>query len=312
MSYFSLILLCRKTNHYVANIARATAFVFIALSFFVSTNSFAQLDCTAQARTDLEKLFCRIKNTQEGRMLPSFSDFQKNSPKVQAALLKSPARRLNLTVPTVKSTAKSAQRSSRPNSSAQSPSSNQNSTERNRSASRSRNSENSGSSSISSSPSQNTLNGCRLVGDTIRCPDGTYRLSLNVANRFLRSGALSENNKMSMPAFAGDTNDSGAVKNYLFDAYVLYIEKMLEIGLGASTMSFTKFYYTFYDLQEKNQNFSDRFEKMFGFLKKDKATMAIQSSYTDAKPNALSECAALNAQIIVCDQKEINWVYHKK
>ncbi|MGI1679762.1 MAG: hypothetical protein K6L75_13560 [Cellvibrionaceae bacterium] len=263
----------------------------------------AQSDCTLQAKTELEKLFCKIQVSSEARTLPSFSDFRKNSSKVQAALLKAPARRLNLPMPKIANTKKKNEfktsafsrsagdslapaRKLRPDSSA--------------------NREN------RSIRTSGDLVGCDLLSEAIECGARIYKLSSNTSNKNLRSGALSEENKMLMKSFQGDRKNINAVKNYLYDAYLQYIEKMLDIGLGASTMSFTKFYYTFYDLQDKNQDFSSRFEKMFGFLKKDKSSMTIKSRYTDSKPDAISQCAALSHEIIVCDQKEINWVFVKK
>ncbi len=261
----------------------------------------AQSDCTPQAKTQLERLFCKIQMTSEGRALPSFSDFRKNSQKVQAALLKTPARRLSLSVPAVEN--------NQPNKRALLPSRN-NSV----SASSSKKSNNVSTSQMNNreTASAGDLQGCSLREKLIRCKGDKYYLSSNDPNKNLRSQALSESNKMHMKHFGGNSKNSSEVKDYLFDAYLQYIIKMLDIGLGASTMSFTKFYYTFYDLQDKNQNFSERFEKMYGFLKKDKASMAIKSRYTDAVPSNISQCSMLSREIVVCDQKEMNWVFVKK
>ncbi len=265
---------------------------------------YAQTDCDIQARTELEVLFCKIQNTNEGRTLPSFLDFRKNSPKIQAALLKAPARRLNLTVPQV---AGSAQKPTNKRSLAKqqdvtsSPAVQEKSTQNYSERTNSQQSE-----------SSHSLKECRLQRESIDCGRYHYRLATNLTNKYLRPGALDSKNKMQMQTFPSNQSNSTVIQNHLFDAYLHYIEKMLDIGLGASTMSFSKFYYTFYELQKKKENFSERFEKMYDFLKKDKATMAIKSSYTDDKPTSISQCAALNERIIVCDRKEMNWVFVKK
>ena len=55
-----------------------------------------------QPQTEYEKLYCQIKAKDANVALPSFEDFRRNDPQVQALLLKRPAARWGLAVPSPK------------------------------------------------------------------------------------------------------------------------------------------------------------------------------------------------------------------
>lgn len=242
--------------------------------------------------TELEKVYCQLKG--KGESLPSLEDFRRNQPRIQALLLKAPARRHGITVPKVVSkttpakpvkaaiTPKPATRKKTPDTAPTTP---------------------------QRSQLAHPLSRCQLQGRLIQCPQQQYRLATNRANRHLVKGALGPDNRMELSNYQGDTKNVQALKRHLTRSYERYIEKMLSIGLGASTMSFSKFYYTHAELQQLDVDFADRFETMFGYLKKDKASMAIKDSYLEALPSSIAACNWLKREILVCDNGEHNWVY---
>ncbi|WP_460237554.1 hypothetical protein [Aurantivibrio plasticivorans] len=287
------------------------SFLFLCL-MVLSLSAVAQTACDAQAKTDLERLFCQVQKTGYGRSLPSFHDFKNNSRKVQAALLRGPARQLGLKLP--RPVDKNVPRSSQ--SPAHVPSKDSRSNTR-------ADVKTIDDVSVSLAPSvvavepefapaeRPPLATCRLASKAIVCASGYYRLQLNRANHLLPAGVLTASNSLALDYYRGSPGDRGAVKTYLVDSYQQYLEAMLRIGLGSSTMSFSKFYYTYDELQTQRQDFVQRFAQMYEFLKRDKSSMAIKASYHDKYPESLNQCALLDAHLIVCDEGSINWVYLK-
>jgi len=106
-------------------------------------------------------------------------------------------------------------------------------------------------------------------------------------------------------------NDQDNVHRYLGDSYRRYIQAMLDIGLAAATMSYSRFYYTFDDAAKNQRDFAARFEKMYIYLKKDKQTMGVKSRYSDELPVSLKQCSWLNDSLLVCDNDKLNWIYKK-
>lgn len=271
-------------------------------------NSLASTDCSNQARTPLEQLFCQIQLTSAGSGLPSFADFRRNQPKIQALLLKRPARRLGLDVPAPASIPRAAKNSKK---------------KAKRSIAASDLSEPIKAISVSLRASLelekpvegvkgNPLSLCKLHSKKITCKNRFYELVDNKHNRHLAKGALSENNLLGMMRFSGSVKNESELNDYLAESYALYIQKMIDIGLGGVTMSYTKFYYTFMELSGTKENFADRFEIMYSFLKKDKATMLIERRFGDEMPSGLQECMDLNESLIVCDNLSMNWIYQLK
>lgn len=284
--------------------AEAMKSLIFCLLFLCSLPALAA--CLDQARTDYEKLFCKIQQTSQGKSLPSFEDFRRNSPTVQALLLKRPAERLGLTMPAAPKAVKKAAVPAKP--------------------------------ALEDKPSPTTkalpptartplnappevkqpvvtpearLSGCSLQGEQVRCPKARYQLLMNKPNRDLAAGALGPENRFGLAAYQGKANDAAALRNYLGRSYQHYIEKMLEIGLGASTMSYTKFYYTYQEVSSQGEDFAARFEKMYEFLKKDKASMAIKARYDDKVLARIEQCVDLSAELVVCDNGVSNWVFQR-
>ena len=264
-----------------------------ALMFALASGvAVAQEACSASATTDLERLYCEVVAEGGGQGLPSQADFRRNQPQVQALLLRRPAKRLGLSVPT--GTAEPAQ--SKPPSTPQAaakppkPEPEQVQTE--------------------TQPARfGRLADCALKGERIVCPDRQFKLALNQPNRALAPGVLEDQNRLGLRPFQGDRSDEQQVRAYLSNAYDRYIPKMLAIGLGANTMSFTAFHNAFHTLEDGGVDFAERMERTYQLLKKDKLNLAVQARYHDRLPEKLALCEAINFEIIVCDNVATNWVF---
>ncbi len=250
------------------------------LALGVSNVSAAPDDCMEGAKTDLEKMHCQVLGEGLGASLPSVTDFRRNDPQVQALLLRRPAERLGLDVPEPEPApaqadgefARSALQDNR-------------------------------------SPTDGQLADCRLNGERISCFQRHYDLAINQPNSQLAEGVLELDNSLGLSSFEGNRVDEDAVRRYLSDAYDRYIAKMLDIGLGANTMSFTAFHNAFHTMEEHGVDFAGRMEHTFVLLKQDKKTMAVKARYQDDLPEDLSLCTVISADIIVCDNVGTNWVY---
>jgi hypothetical protein len=156
---------------------------------------------------------------------------------------------------------------------------------------------------------QYSINQCQLIHDNILCGKQRFVMRTNQSNKQLSSGVLEDSYKMGLPVYAGSKDDALEVQYYLSNAYAVYIRRMIDIGLGASTMSYTRFFHIYYDLQGKNVSFTERFETMYSYLKKDKKNMSVQAVLSDKRPVHISECDDINEEIIACDSGGFNWIY---
>lgn len=165
---------------------------------------------------------------------------------------------------------------------------------------------------VQSVPDLAAIPQCVLRGDTIECANSQYLLVRNKANSKLAPGALGETNAMALPqkAAGGESRE-----DYLLRAYDRYLDKMLAIGLGGVTMSYGRFAYLYDDLAVRGVSFNERFETMYRFLKKDKATMLVSLDKPDVSQLALEDCAALPAhagapsKYWVCSSGRKNYVF---
>ena len=264
--------------------------------------------CLKAAKTELERDYCKIVSGGEGAGLPSFEDFRRNDPLVQSLLLKRPAERLGLKLPNARrppaappevapprTTPAPAPNTTQPVSAA-------------RPAQRSLASD--------EQPSVDTsdriaMDDCRFTGqgDVITCSNSRYVLAANKQNKSLGPGALADANQMNLPPYRGARSDNDSVIRYLSEAYAVYIQKMLEIGLGAATLSFTEFHQAFHTTEAAGIDFAGRSEETFQLLKADRKTMGIQSRLHDKLPPGMGACMEISRDIIVCDNVGTNWVY---
>lgn len=244
--------------------------------------------CLQSASTELERLHCQVVAQGGGQGLPSQADFRRNDPSVQALLLRRPAQRLGLTVPEAPVTSGGAQTSPEPQPSA---------------------------AESASEPAESTpvrsdgLADCRLRGEGIVCRDRQYHLALNRPNGDLAPGVLTAQNRLDLQPFSGDRTNEQQVRRYLSNAYDRYIPKMLAIGLGANTMSFTAFHNAFHTLESGGVDFAERMEQTYELLKQDKKNLAGQARYHEQLPEDLALCEPVGADIIVCDNVATNWVF---
>lgn len=255
--------------------------------------------CMLAAETYYQQLYCEITAQGGSAGLPSFADFRRNDATVQALLLKRPARQLGIEVamPRRKETVRidvAKALPAPPKTLVRPESTNRPKAE---------------SPAISESLAEGVLGGCQWTANAIVCGNQRYTLAGNLANGELRQGALDEANHMALPAFRGSLSNPVQVNDYLYRAYQRYVEKMLDIGLGASTMNFGKFAYLFKDLSEKGVDFVGRFETMYRFLKKDKASLGAGAPPRGTQQLALADCGGLGERIIVCGKAGRNYVY---
>lgn len=249
--------------------------------------------CAAQARTPMEQAFCKILAANPSAALPSLQELRRNPEKTQRLLLRRPAEQAGISLPPESKPKPAAP----PQAPAVSPP---------RPATRAAN-----NMAEPSRVESDSLAGCDFGGTSIRCGSERFKLQGNLPNSRLAPGALAPEARVSFAEYTGGNGDQAALMAYASATYLRYIEAMLDIGLGASTMSFTKFYHTFTDAQAKGARFGERLAAMFDFLKKDKATIGVQPHYNDALPEDLRQCMAISEILLVCDNVQQNWVYRR-
>ncbi|ENO14764.2 hypothetical protein J057_05416 [Marinobacter nanhaiticus D15-8W] len=231
-------------------------------------------------------MYCEIKAKGGGTTLPSFEDFRRNAPQVQALLLKRPAQRLGIEIP-------------KPAANAMAPTADD----------EHRSQPEPETAVPETSPTPAGMDNCVLKGKVILCSGRIYRLATNQPNSALGEGVLGESNTLALESFSGGLNDEAAVRRYLSNAYDRYIAKMVEIGLGGATMSFTRFYNSFHRHETEGVDFAERMESTFRYLKEDKQNLAVSGRLTDELPKRIQECAWAGRAVIVCDDVATNWVY---
>lgn len=252
------------------------------------SNAGADEACLATAQSNLERLYCEVVARGGGAGLPSAVDFQRNDPKVQALLLRQPAKRLSLTMPEVSASPESEPEPEPEPTTPEGEPANEPNSEL----------------SIARG-----LAGCQLKGEFIQCPNAAYELAGNRTLASLKDGVLEPGNRLEIVPFDGERNDDEAVRSYLSAAYDRYIPKMLAIGLGANTMSFTAFHNAFHTLESGGVDFSERMGQTYELLKQDRKTLGVNTHQHDELPENVSLCETINRDVIVCDNVGTNWVF---
>lgn len=278
--------------------------VFAVLLLGLACSSRSWGECFKFAVTDYEKVFCQIKEASPATPLPSLDDFRRNPPQMQYLLLKRHAQRLSLALAPVATASsashtpairnepegKAAEGSREPRVSQPSPS-------------------DTGSQQTGQMPH---FANCEMTNLMITCGGLQYRLQENRSNKRLSASSLTDDNKMGLVDFQGNARDSQAIGTYLTQSYSRYLEKMLEIGLGASTMSYTKFNLVYTELSAKNKSFAQRFETMYQYLKQDKRTKTVPARLSNQFPSSLDRCDPVSDRLIACDSEGVNWIYAKE
>ncbi|MDX1634586.1 MAG: hypothetical protein R3280_08120 [Marinobacter sp.] len=268
------------------------ALLLAGLVFALLTGPAAARDCSAMARTDYERLYCRLVNEGHGAGLPAFEDFRRNTPRVQALLLKRPAQRAGLELPDAPEARPATP--ARPDAPRQRPEAPPAATRQ---------------AEQQTAVTAPALADCELLGEVIQCPDRRLELVDNLPNRALAPDALADSQRLDLPAFQGDPADGPALRRYLSDAYDHYLQRMLDIGLGGATMSFSQFYRSYFRHRDQGVDFTERMEATFQYLRQDKLTKAVPARLHSRLPDDIDACTPIKRQLVVCDNGVTNWVY---
>lgn len=295
-----------------------TTLVLVALFFSVNVAA----NCAVKANTDYERIYCEIVKRGEGKTLPAFEDFKRNDATVQRLLLKRPAQKLKINLPAPKQG--KAGYASKSSAYSTTPSGHATKASAHTTKPRTINSESGKAASVpskhislpgqrlpddSSTQGNLTLAQCQVAESYIQCGSRRFELVVNKPNNRLAKGVLDDQFLMGLPRYRGPASNDQEIQFYLSEVYGLYIQRMIDIGLGGSTMNYARFYHTFKDLQAKGIDFSERFETMYRFLKTDKKNMAVQSVLSDKRPKHIKQCDDVSERMIVCDSDSVNWVY---
>lgn len=258
--------------------------------------------CFALAQTVYEQIYCELQVKAQTKGLPAFDQFKKNSEQVQASLLKRPAGRNGIKLPLPKKpiarvpvelvmqapTKVISKPTANPAIVSQS----------------TRTEPNSPPARIANQANVNSK-GCNLVKQQIQCGTDIYQLQGNKNNRRLAAHVLDDAHKMNLPTY----EQGQGMGEYLSKAYEQYIDKMCAIGLGGVTMTYGKFSFLYQDIQTKGLDFVQRFELMYKFLKKDKATMGISEAIQAPAALGMSDCQMLTQTRFVCAYQGRNYIY---
>jgi hypothetical protein len=272
-------------------------YVFVA-AFSTIQPVYADQFCFALAETYYEQVYCQLQAKAQTKGLPPFNQFKKNNEAVQASLLKRPAERNGIKLPLTA-------RKTQPPAATIAPQ--KIVTKLHTSTQRAIANEPDPAPLRSVKAESNNISVCELLGNQIRCGNRVFKSLGNRANHRLARGVLSSDNKMELPRYQG-----GELSQYLAQAYAQYIDKMCEIGLCGVTMTYGKFAYLYQDLSTKGLDFPQRFEVMYGFLKKDKATMGVSESSGAPKNISMNECVALMDMRYVCDHQGRNYIFESQ
>jgi len=249
------------------------------------------------ANTELEKSYCKLRS--KGALLPSMDDFRRNNTRMQYLLLKRPAQQagIKLPVPVSSKATREAVRvtPSKTVAVAADPVAAPRRQQRSLQKTIPTASDSDRASSLVSS--------CRLVRRAIFCDAENYGLVDNLRNSELASGALLAANALKLRPVRS-MSPSAMTRNYQE-----YLEKMLYIGLGGATMSYSQFFYTWQAARERGDNAVRRFSAMYEFLKRDKLAMGIQRQFDERLPSSLNQCMRVSVTLLVCDEGRRNWVF---
>ncbi len=260
------------------------------------TLSWAEQFCFLMAENYYEQLYCEVKAKGHGGSLPAFYDFRKNEPLTQALILKRPAANLGVDVSMPKKSVATLQ----PVLDTAPPQPVTQSTQAVALGQAVR---------TMGTHGGNALLACSLKGVSIECGAEKYQLMGNKSNHHLAEDALDVNNQLAIQAYIPQQHSGGSLDAYLLTAYQRYITKMLEIGLGAATLSYPKFSYLFDDMVSNGVDFSGRFEIMYSFLKKDKLHISVSESIPTDVNVSLENCMLLGSDIIACSSDTKNYLY---
>lgn len=264
--------------------------VVVGLMWFFSGSVMADSFCFLIAQNYYEQVYCELKAMGRSDQLPALYDFRNNDELTQALLLKQPARKAGIDFKMPRRTPDKPARQH---------------------IARQHNSEQREYSPVGPGVAgpEGILSGCSLADAIIRCGNRSYAFITNRRNNAISNEVFLPSFTMGLPPFGGSVENSGEVARYLGIAYPIYLEKMVALGLGESTMTYGKFAAIFYDVTQKGVNFSDRFETMYRFLKKDKQSMAVRISDSVPLNLSLGGCELINNRMVSCVHQGKNFLF---
>lgn len=252
--------------------------------------------CFALAETYYEQVYCQLQAKAQIKSLPPFNQFKKNNEQVQASLLKRPAERNGIALPLPKNKTPVIVETRMSVTDIQPTATKKPTTQ---------------ITTIEpaaviqrAAPIVENVFGCDLISPQLKCTNGVFLLVGNKSNRHLAKLALTADNKMDLPLYNG-----GTTNQYLTGAYQQYIVKMCEIGLCGVTMTYGKFTFLYQDIKSKGLDFAQRFETMYGFLKKDKASMSVSESVSVPPGLAAGDCSPLGDAYYICEKQGRNFIF---
>ena len=251
--------------------------------------------CLSYAQTYYETLYCEIASSGRRSKLPNFTDFQKNSEITQALLLKPHAQALRIPISLPSRSAKMRE----PQQSV--------SVDEPKVVEISRDPQTSPKQRLETAT--NEASQCTYDKSSIHCGGMTFNQVTNKQNNALQRDALSRNNTLTLPFIESSPQDDN-FEFYLTEAYLVYLDKMMSIGLGGVTMTYSKFYFLYLDLLRRNVDFNQRFSTMFEFLKKDKHSLGVSSR--PAKLSMLSDkqCSRARSSLFICELGGRNYLFN--
>ncbi len=274
----------------------AIASMLITSSLFISNAYSIEVKvCELEAKAPLELSYCEILKAGHGGSLPNFYEFRRNPESTQRLLLRGSASKAGITLPgTSGKQARTTIITTPPPKAEQNPKQAPPPAAYRDALPR-------------ENVKQNTsIHQCQIQENRILCNTQQYFLAINVPVKRIKASVLSAQNRL---LFRPQTAQETAIE-YLSDMYPLYIEKMLLLGLGDSTLSFTKFH-AIYEGAKDNNAFRERFTEMYELLKKERQSMAVKSRYLNNYPTNIGSCMPISAQLIACDNVAQNWIYRK-
>lgn len=278
---------------------------------------FANEPCVPAADSEYEKILCDLKRSGRGSTLPSLREFRKNPPLTQAFLLKKPAARAGISIRMPERSAEETLSRQEallvaleaeavvtkpviidkvaPVVVAVAP-------------------------PVLSTPSAPAPIAvlvpapvparpvCERQALALLCQGERYALVGNKTNQQLDPSALSEQNTLGMPVYQGDPADTLALQRYLQQAYRHYLDGMLRIGLGAQTMSYTKFANLYDYMTGQRLDFAGRFETMYHFLKADKLAIGVSTRLAIADGFDPATCRPFE-NLVACNYQKDNYLF---
>lgn len=266
----------------------ATFSLFMAEIVFAASGV-SPKECQQLAKTQMESSFCMLIEKGFDSRLPNFQQFRQNPPLTQYLLLKPIAKKAGMTVSRPASASIHASKKRPVLDTEYSPANDRTVPDK----------------AESQPASGNAMSGCRLQASTIRCGGQLYRLVENRASDQLHSQYLGTSNTLRFSA-RGSNETKHA---YLSRVYPVYIQKMVLLGLGDTTMSLTKFASIYDEVEVQGLDFPERFYDMYEMLKKERKTQGVLKRYNDEFPPSIDNCMYLDQKLIVCDNVKQNWVY---